>query len=71
MEYLLAKPPSEQLAFVTQLLERLSLEVEHIESDNLTDEQINEIKKAEAQIREGKFLTANEMNERFKEWGAK
>ncbi len=71
MEHLLVKVPSEQIEMVTRFLKELNLEVENIQNDNLTNEQHEKILKVQASIREGKFLTTKEMEEKFEQWRTK
>ena len=69
MEHLLVKVPADQVAFVAQLLGRLSLEVENLSTDeNLTAEQIEMLREGIRQADAGEVVTFEELKAEAEQW---
>lgn len=68
MEQILINVPSDQMAFVTQLLQKLSLEVVHIYDDELTLGQREQLAEALQQAKEGRTITTQQLKEKANRW---
>ena len=68
MEQILVNVPSDQLAFVTQLLQKLSLEIVPLYDDDLTDWQRQQLDEALQQAKEGKTISTAQLKEKANQW---
>ena len=68
MEQIIVNVPADQMAFVTQLLEKLSLEVQHISDEGLTEWQRERLMASLQQAKEGKTMTTQQLREKADQW---
>lgn len=68
MTQIIVDVPEDQIAFVTQLLQKLSLQVHHPSDEELTEWQRERLLASLQQVKEGKVMTTEQLREKTKKW---